>query len=172
MLAGVNANRFVKQNLGGLLRQLLSTLRQAWEQTAQLPDTRLYLDKVLPAWDERPDWFSDGGKLAALCGGAGCGGCHQRVLCRLLKDLQRFDIGRYIAPREEHRQPACAPFGKGPHNCLGASLSELILPLHMGLLLYLMKEEPVCNLDKVRMTFKPAPVLTSNFRVWLRWRKP
>lgn len=243
-------------------RQLQATLRQARERIAQSSDTRLYLDKMLPALDERPDWFSDGDKLAhvllpyvaALDTVAATKGF---MLHRLLKDPQlyeliqaevdecfskgvpdpeglrelqhlngfyrevmrlqpaafglprtaardfnyqgydvakgenvliyttadhlnadyfpdpqRFDIGRYIAPREEHRQPAYAPFGKGPHNCLGASLSELILPLHMGLLLYLVKVEPACNLDKVRMTFNPAPVLTSNFRVRLRWRKP
>lgn len=85
---------------------------------------------------------------------------------------ERFDIERYRSPREEHRQPAYAPFGKGPHNCLGASLSELILPLHMGLLLYWVELEPACDLDKVKMTFGPAPVLSKNFKVRMRWRRP
>ena len=55
--------------------------------------------------------------------------------------------------------------GKGPHNCLGASLSELIMPLHMGLMLYHLEFRPACDLNKVKVIFNPAPVLSDNFKV-------
>ena len=83
-----------------------------------------------------------------------------------------FDIERYRDPRNEHKQPAYAPFGKGPHNCLGASMAELIMPLHMGLMLYHLDFKPACNLDKVKVVFSPAPVLSDNFRVKVSLRKP
>ena len=30
-----------------------------------------------------------------------------------------FDIDRYLAPRNEHKKPGYAPYGLGPHTCLG-----------------------------------------------------
>jgi cytochrome P450 len=41
-----------------------------------------------------------------------------------------FDIDRYAAPRNEHRQGHCfAPYGGGPHICLGAGMGEAQLLL-------------------------------------------
>jgi cytochrome P450 len=37
---------------------------------------------------------------------------------------ERFDIERYRPPRDEHRRPdVFAPWGRGPHQCLGAGLA-------------------------------------------------
>jgi cytochrome P450 len=37
---------------------------------------------------------------------------------------ERFDIDRYRPPRDEHRRPdVFAPWGRGPHQCLGAGLA-------------------------------------------------
>ncbi|MEZ5510662.1 MAG: cytochrome P450 [Gammaproteobacteria bacterium] len=83
-----------------------------------------------------------------------------------------FDIERYRAPRNEQRQPAFAPFGKGPHNCLGAGLAEILLPLDVGLMLYYLEITPACHLDKVKTVFNPAPVLSDHFRVNLLQRRP
>ncbi|MEE2733449.1 MAG: cytochrome P450 [Pseudomonadota bacterium] len=91
---------------------------------------------------------------------------------RYFRQPQQFDIDRFIGLDSEHRQIAYAPFGKGAHNCLGASLAELLLPLHMGVLLYQWQVEPAVNLRKVKTVFAPAPVLSSNFKVWLRRRRP
>ena len=79
-----------------------------------------------------------------------------------------FDIERYRDPRNEHKQAAYAPFGKGPHNCLGASLAEIMLPLNLGLLLSRLDIKQACNLDKITLKFNPAPVLSENFRVEVR----
>ena len=35
-------------------------------------------------------------------------------------DPLSFDIDRYLSPRNEHRNPGYAPYGLGPHTCLGA----------------------------------------------------
>lgn len=85
---------------------------------------------------------------------------------------EAFDIDRYRAPRNEHRHPAYAPFGKGSHMCLGASLAEIILPLNLGLVLYHLDITPACDLNKVVTTFNPAPVLSENFNVHLKMRRP
>lgn len=76
-----------------------------------------------------------------------------------------FDIERYRMPRNEHKQSAYAPFGKGPHNCLGASLAEIMMPLNLGLLLNRLHIHTACDLGKVKLRFNPAPVLSNNFRV-------
>mgnify|MGYP000032083163 CR=1 FL=1 len=49
-------------------------------------------------------------------------------LPELYKDPETFDITRFDAPRLEHRQPgAFAPYGAGPHACLGANLGEMLI---------------------------------------------
>jgi cytochrome P450 len=48
----------------------------------------------------------------------------------------RFDIDRYLAPRNEHRIPgAFAPYGMGTHTCLGAGLAEAQIMLTVAGLL-------------------------------------
>src|SRR5262249_51463298 len=45
---------------------------------------------------------------------------------QLYRDPQAFDIDRYGPPREEHKASgAYAPFGLGPHRCLGGNMGEL-----------------------------------------------
>ncbi len=34
-------------------------------------------------------------------------------------DPKKFDIDRYLPPRNEHHRPGYAPFGLGTHTCLG-----------------------------------------------------
>ena len=50
---------------------------------------------------------------------------------------QRFDIDRYGPERAEHRRPeAYAPFGLGPHRCLGNGFAEVQIALTMATLLH------------------------------------
>ena len=47
-------------------------------------------------------------------------------LPELYPEPEKFDIDRYHAPRNEHRQRgAYAPFGLGDHTCLGAGIAEI-----------------------------------------------
>ena len=46
---------------------------------------------------------------------------------------ERFDIERYTPERQEHRQPGVfAPFGAGPHVCLGAGFAEVAIAATMA----------------------------------------
>lgn len=89
---------------------------------------------------------------------------------RYFPNPECFDIERYRAPRNEHKQPAYAPFGKGPHNCIGASLAEILLPLNLGLMLYHWRIAPACDVNQVKLRFNPAPVLDKSFRIKVTYR--
>ncbi len=55
---------------------------------------------------------------------------------RYFPDPYRFDIDRYTAPRDEHKQRyALSPYGRGPHICVGAALADgMMLVLSAALL--------------------------------------
>lgn len=42
-----------------------------------------------------------------------------------------FDIDRYLPPRNEHRSPGYAPYGLGPHTCLGARWMTLHMAVNL-----------------------------------------
>jgi cytochrome P450/CRP-like cAMP-binding protein len=57
-------------------------------------------------------------------------------LPRLYPDPERFDIERHYEPRREDIQPgAFAPFGVGPHLCLGNGQAEIVTMLAVAALL-------------------------------------
>lgn len=46
----------------------------------------------------------------------------------LFKDPEKFDVDRFLEPRNEHRQKnALNPYGAGAHTCLGAGMAEVLL---------------------------------------------
>ena len=52
-------------------------------------------------------------------------------------DPERFDIGRYLPERAEHRVPGVyAPFGMGTHRCLGSGFAEVQLAATIATLLH------------------------------------
>jgi cytochrome P450 len=53
------------------------------------------------------------------------------------KEPYKFDIERYHEPRNEHKKRGVfAPFGAGPHTCLGAGLAEVQIMLVVATLLH------------------------------------
>ena len=46
-------------------------------------------------------------------------------------DPFKFDIDRYLPPRDEHLSPGYAPYGLGPHTCLGSRWMELQLAVNV-----------------------------------------
>ena len=81
---------------------------------------------------------------------------------------ERFDITRYRAPRNEHRavKGAFAPYGRGVHQCLGASLAEVILMLSLATLVRDVRLELVprdYTMTKVHLS--PLRVPDRKFRV-------
>ncbi|HXV92602.1 MAG TPA: cytochrome P450 [Pseudonocardia sp.] len=79
---------------------------------------------------------------------------------------QVFDIDRYSAGRREHAAPgAYAPFGKGPHTCLGKGLADVQMTLTAARLFHrldLALDPPGYVL---RRKAAPTPGPTAGFRV-------
>jgi cytochrome P450 len=96
--------------------------------------------------------------------------CHH--LPEYFPEPARFDPDRHCVPREEHRQPnVFAPFGRGPHTCLGASFSLVQLAATLATIVH------ACDLaldDPERtypVTLMPTPSLGPRFTVRFRgWR--
>ncbi len=90
--------------------------------------------------------------------------CH--FLPEYFPDPGTFDVDRYHAPRNEHRDPnVFAPFGRGPHACLGASFSLVQLAMTLATLLHhydLELVEPEREYEPVLM---PTPSLGDAFAV-------
>lgn len=78
-------------------------------------------------------------------------------LPRFYADPERFDIDRFAAPRQEHMaKGAFAPFGIGPHRCLGASLADQQILLVLSTLLRRIEPAPPPD-EAPRMSFIPGP---------------
>lgn len=81
-------------------------------------------------------------------------------LPELFPEPETFDIDRYHAPRNEHRQRgAYAPFGLGEHTCLGAGIAEIQLMVIIATLLhrYQLKLDPADYELVIEHTPTPSP---------------
>jgi len=88
------------------------------------------------------------------------------------KDPHTFDIGRYKAPRNEHRQRnVYAPFGRGPHTCLGAGMAESLLALSLGSILYNYQFEALDPSIKYKERISPTPSLGKQFKLQLKRKR-
>lgn len=86
-------------------------------------------------------------------------------LPQIYPDPQRFDIGRYEPPRNEHRRRgAFAPFGVGPHTCLGAGLAEVQIAVTVATLLRELRVAPEPAYRR-RVRLDPTITLGRGFRV-------
>ena len=87
-------------------------------------------------------------------------------------DPYTFDIERYQRPRAEHHQPgAYAPFGLGPHTCLGAGMAEVLMMLGMGRLFHqldLALSPPDYDL---KLDVAPTPGPELKFKVLVKGRR-
>ncbi len=55
---------------------------------------------------------------------------------RFFKDPNRYDVDRFLEPRNEHRQKnALNPYGAGAHTCLGAGMAEVLLAVLLATIL-------------------------------------
>ena len=93
-------------------------------------------------------------------------------LPELFKNPEQFDITRYTAPRNEHKQRgAFSPFGIGTHICLGAGAAEFQMMLAVTTVLHLLRLEPLHNGKKLKITNDPTPTLGNRFRVRIAERR-
>ena len=94
-------------------------------------------------------------------------------LPEIYPDPQRFDIDRFLPERREHGQPgAYAPFGYGPHSCLGQGAAQLQMALINSTILH--RAEIALDPPGYRMKLDSIPVPTPNrsFKIRVtRWRQ-
>ena len=87
-------------------------------------------------------------------------------LPEVFPDPGRFDVERFAEGREEHREPwAYAPFGLGPHYCLGAGMAEQQVVATIATILrhaHLELHPPGCRL---RVKQFPIAIPDDRFRV-------
>lgn len=87
---------------------------------------------------------------------------------------ETFDIERYTPERKEHRQPGVyAPFGLGPHTCLGQGLAEMQMALTIATLFHF--AELRLSPADYELGFDPVPTLSPDKKMKFevtRWRHP
>jgi cytochrome P450 len=87
-------------------------------------------------------------------------------LPELYPEPEKFDIDRFQAPRNEHRQPgAYAPFGLGDHTCLGAGIAEIVLMMTVATIFHDYQLELDPPTYKLTIEHQPTPAPSKDFRV-------
>ncbi len=72
-------------------------------------------------------------------------------------DPWKFDIDRYLPPRNEHHGSGYAPFGLGTHTCLGSRQMELHLAINLLMIAYYFTLEVPAN---YKLKIDPFPSLS------------
>ena len=81
------------------------------------------------------------------------------------KDPDRFDIDRYVPPRDEHKQPgAFAPFGTGTHICGGRRWTELQMAANLLLIARHLELEMVPANYKLKINPFPKLSMSKRFK--------
>ena len=84
----------------------------------------------------------------------------------------RFDIDRYTQERAEHRRPEVyAPFGLGPHRCLGNGFADVQIAVTMATLLREVELVLVPAGYTLKTTQVPLPSPSKSFRVRVARRR-
>ncbi len=78
----------------------------------------------------------------------------------------KFDIDRYLPPRNEHFSPGYAPYGLGPHRCLGSRWMELQLAVNVLMVAHHFNIE-VFPQD-YKLGFAPLPSMKPNKKLKFR----
>ena len=86
----------------------------------------------------------------------------------------KFDIDRYLPPRNEHHSPGYAPYGLGTHTCLGSRWMELQLAVNVLMVAHYFKIEVFPA--NYKLGFSPLPSMKPNkklkFRITEQRRQP
>ena len=78
----------------------------------------------------------------------------------------KFDIDRYLPPRNEHRSPGYAPYGLGTHKCLGSRWMELQMAVDLLMVAHYFTLE-VSPAD-YELRFNPLPSMKPNKKLKFR----
>jgi cytochrome P450 len=92
---------------------------------------------------------------------------------RYFPDPERFDVDRYRPPRDEHRRPdVFAPWGRGPHQCLGAGLAGVQMAATTATLLHHCELELAEPGRAFPHVLRPSLSLGPDFRIRFEgWRR-
>ena len=77
----------------------------------------------------------------------------------------KFDIDRYLPPRNEHSGPGYAPYGLDAHTCAGRAWMHLHLTITMLLVAYYFEFEPLPKDYKLKINSFPALSVTGKLRL-------
>lgn len=90
------------------------------------------------------------------------------------KDPDKFDIDRFLPPRDEHKQTgAYVPFGTGTHTCGGRRWTELQLVLNILLIARYLDMEMVPKNYKLKLSPFPKLSPRKNFKIRIKgFRRP
>lgn len=72
-------------------------------------------------------------------------------------DPWKFDIDRYLPPRNEHHSSGYAPYGLGTHTCLGSRQMELLLAINLLMIAHYFTLEVPAN---YKLKIDPFPSLS------------
>ena len=84
----------------------------------------------------------------------------------IFPDPFKFDIDRYLAPRDEHRNPGYAPYGLGTHRCLGSRWMDLQLAINVLMIAryFTLKVAP----ENYVLGYNPIPSMKPNKKLKFR----
>ena len=92
-------------------------------------------------------------------------------LPQFFPEPEKFDVARFAPPRAEHAQThAYAPYGLGPHTCLGASTADLLYLIISAVLFHhydLELEKPDL---KIKLVMNPLTSPSDDFKMIMRRR--
>ena len=84
----------------------------------------------------------------------------------LFPDPFKFDIDRYLPPRNEHLSPGYAPYGLGTHRCLGTRWMELQLAINLLMIAHYFDLE--IHPASYKFKFNPLPSMKPSKKLKFR----
>ncbi len=147
------------------LRQMVQTRYAAMETLRMYPPAPL-LYRVTVA-----DFEFEGFQIAQ---GQACMIAHTvtHYLPQFFPEPERFDVTRFAPPRAEHTQPhAYAPYGLGPHTCLGASTADLLYLIIAAVLFHHYELELARPDMELKLVMDPLIGPSDDFKAILRPRR-
>ena len=81
----------------------------------------------------------------------------------IFPDPYRFDIDRYLPPRNEHLSPGFAPYGLGTHTCLGSRWMDLQLTVNVLMVAHYFNI--TISPSNYKLKFNPLPSMKPNSKL-------
>ena len=86
---------------------------------------------------------------------------------RAFPEPEKFDIDRYLPPRNEHHGAQYAPYGLGTHSCLGSRWMELQLAVNILMMARHFTFEVFPRRYKDKVKISPLPSMKPHKKIKL-----